>query len=218
MMKIECPWRTCTTFRQRQNYKCVIIQVTWRSFRCFVSLTECCPSWPDWLQMKYQCQGPSWLRGEHADQGWGRGVSPYWSPHCPCLRSRNDSSCAILIISLSTIVWCWAGVMVVFCEPDMVMLLIIVSPSGAMWLLVSELKLLKTSALESEPPPRSGMEPLWPILYSEGGAMGGAVVETMCLEVRVSTELDGEGQCMKEHFNKSTGASPSSAELSNTQP
>ena len=49
--------------------------------------------------------------------------------------------------------------------------------------------------------------------------MGGAVVETMCLEVRVSTELDGEGQCMKEHFNKSTGARPSSAaELSNTQP
>ena len=62
------------------------------------------------------------------------------------------------------------------------------------------------------------MEPLWPILYCEGGAMGGAVVETMCLEVRVSTELEGEGQCMKEHFNKSTGARPSSAELSNTQP
>ena len=48
--------------------------------------------------------------------------------------------------------------------------------------------------------------------------MGGAVLETTCLEVRVSTELDGEGQCMKEHFNKSTGARPSSAELSNTQP
>ena len=56
------------------------------------------------------------------------------------------------------------------------------------------------------------------MLYCEGGAMGGADVETMCLEVRVSTELDGEGQCMKEHFNKSTGARPSSAELSNTQP
>ena len=72
--------------------KCVIIQITWRSFRYFVSLTECCPSWPDWLQRKYQCRGPSWLRGEHADQGWGWGVSPYWSPHCPCLRSRYKSA------------------------------------------------------------------------------------------------------------------------------
>ena len=48
--------------------------------------------------------------------------------------------------------------------------------------------------------------------------MGGVEVEMTCLEVRVSTELEGEGQCMKEHFNKSTGARPSSAELSSTQP
>ena len=107
--------------------------------------------------------------------------------------------------------------MVVCFEPDMLMLLIIISPWGTMWLVVSELKLFKLSSLETEPPARSGMEALWPVLYCEGGAMGGVVVETICLEVRVSTELDGEGQCMKEHFSKSTGASPSSAELSNTQ-
>lgn len=100
----------------------------------------------------------------------------------------------------------------------MLMLLIIISPGVTMWLLVSELKLFKLSSLETEPPARSGMEALWPVLYWEGGAMGGAVVDTMCLEVRVSTELEGEGQCIKEHFNKSTGARPSSAELSNTQP
>ena len=100
----------------------------------------------------------------------------------------------------------------------MLMLLIIISPGGTMWLVVSELKLSKLSSLETEPPARSGMEALCPVLYCEGGAMGGAVVDTMCLEVRVSTELEGEGQCMKEHFNKSTGARPSSAELSNTQP
>ena len=100
----------------------------------------------------------------------------------------------------------------------MLILLIIISPCVTMWLVVSELKLFKLSSLETEPPARSGMEALWPVLYWEGGAMGGAVVDTMCLEVRVSTELEGEGQCIKEHFNKSTGAKPSSAELSNTQP
>ena len=47
--------------------------------------------------------------------------------------------------------------------------------------------------------------------------MGGVEVEMTCLEVRVSTELEGEGQCMKEHLSRSTGASPSSPELLNTQ-
>ena len=50
--------------------------------------------------------------------------------------------------------------MVVCFEPDMLMLLIIISPWGTMWLLVSEVRLLKLSSLEMVSPVRSGMEPL----------------------------------------------------------
>ena len=48
----------------------------------------------------------------------------------------------------------------VFCEPDILMLLIIIPPWDTMWLLVSEVKLLKLSSLEMVSPARSGMEPL----------------------------------------------------------